>query len=276
MRIAILCDIHGNLPAFEAAITHATNLAPDLFIIAGDIVTGCPDSGLCWQRALDLDCLLLRGNQERYLCELASGQAPPLWHTLQFAPVQWALEQLGADTCRSLLDLPAQQRPADELLIVHSSLRNDRDTLRPYTSEEDLIQMFPNPAADLIIRGHNHYAQMRLWGQRRLVTCGSVGLPMDGHMTTQYVLLDQQRDGWSIEHQSVPYDLDAAIARFYQTSYLRECGPMAALFLRELVTATQQFVPFLQWYERWQKAEELSLELAVERFLSGTHWQDLA
>jgi hypothetical protein len=58
MRIAILCDIHGNLPAFETALDHAANLAPDLLIIAGDMVCGCPDSDLCWQRALDLDCLL--------------------------------------------------------------------------------------------------------------------------------------------------------------------------------------------------------------------------
>lgn len=272
MRIAILCDIHGNLPAFEAALAHATNLAPDLLVVAGDIVTGCPDSDLCWQRVLDLDCLLLRGNQERYLCELASGQAPPLWHTLQFFPVQWALNQLGSDTCRALLDLPTQQRPSDDLLIVHSSQRSDRDTLRPYASEDDLKQMFPNPAADLIIRGHNHYAQMRLWDQRRLVTCGSIGLPMDGHMTAQYLLVEEQASGWHIKHQSVPYNLDAAIARFHQTGYLAECGPMAALFLRELVTATQQFVPFLHWYERWKKTEELSLEQAVERFLNGSHW----
>jgi len=270
MRIAILCDIHGNLPAFEKALDHAANLAPDLLVIAGDIVCGCPDSDLCWQRALNVDGLLLRGNQERYLHELASGQAPPLWHTLQFAPVQWAVDQLGTDTCRALLDLPMQQRPADDLLVVHSSLRNDRDMLSPYTSESELEQMFPDPTADLIIRGHNHYGQMRLWGQQRIVTCGAVGLPMDGHTTAQYLLLERAENGWRIEHQSVPYDLDAAIARFYDTGYLDKCGPMAALFLRELVTATQQFVPFLHWYERWKKVETLSLEQAVERFLGGT------
>ncbi|MFT5088229.1 MAG: putative phosphodiesterase [Candidatus Latescibacterota bacterium] len=273
MRIAILCDIHGNLPAFEAALDHAANLAPDLLIIAGDMVCGCPDSDLCWQRALDLNCLLLRGNQERYLYELACDQAPPLWQTQQFAPMQWTLDQLGVETCRSLLDLPMLQRPVNDLLVVHASLRNDRDTIRPYTSESELEQMFPSPAADLIIRGHNHYGQMRLWGQRQLVTCSSVGLPMDGHMTAQYLLLDRVQNGWRIEHQSVPYDVDAAIARFYETNYLDQCGPMAALFLRELVTATQQFVPFLHWYNRWKKVEELSLEQAVKCFLDGSYWR---
>ena len=35
MRLAILCDIHGNLPAFESAIAHAKQQCPDLMIIAG-------------------------------------------------------------------------------------------------------------------------------------------------------------------------------------------------------------------------------------------------
>ena len=95
MRIAILCDIHGNLPALEAALTHLDDQSPDQVFVAGDVVTGCPDSDLCWQRIADLGYPLLRGNHERYLYELASDQAPPLWHTPQFAPVQWAVDQLA-------------------------------------------------------------------------------------------------------------------------------------------------------------------------------------
>lgn len=64
MRLAILCDIHGNLPAFEAALEHAAQKQVDQLVIAGDIVTGAPDSAACWQRACELGCPILRGNQE--------------------------------------------------------------------------------------------------------------------------------------------------------------------------------------------------------------------
>ena len=47
MRLAILCDIHGNLPAFEAVIAHVKQQSPDFLVIAGDIVNGSPD--YCFQ-----------------------------------------------------------------------------------------------------------------------------------------------------------------------------------------------------------------------------------
>ena len=88
MRLAILCDLHGNLPAFEAVIAHVKQQRPDLLLIAGDIVNSSPDSFTCWQYAQDLHCPILRGNQERYVQELAAGRASSLWHSPQFAPVQ--------------------------------------------------------------------------------------------------------------------------------------------------------------------------------------------
>jgi len=43
MRIAVLSDIHGNIPAFEAAIEHAKKQRVDQIVIAGDLVIGAPD-----------------------------------------------------------------------------------------------------------------------------------------------------------------------------------------------------------------------------------------
>jgi predicted phosphodiesterase len=51
MRIAVLADIHGNLPAFEAALAHSRRQAVDHLVIAGDLINGAPDSRLCWQLA---------------------------------------------------------------------------------------------------------------------------------------------------------------------------------------------------------------------------------
>src|SRR4051812_38182210 len=62
MRIALFADIHGNLPAFEAALKHAATLSPDLTVVCGDVVNGCPDSRGCWDLAQSLGCPLLRGN----------------------------------------------------------------------------------------------------------------------------------------------------------------------------------------------------------------------
>jgi hypothetical protein len=127
--------------------------------------------------------------------------------------------------------------------------------------------MFAGVSERTIIRAHNHTCQVRLWGDRQIVTTGSVGLPLDGNPTAQYLILERDGRGWQFEHQSVPYDMDAALRRFDETGYMADVGPMAHLFRREVATAAHHMVPFLRAYARWHR-EDLSLARAVERFLS--------
>jgi predicted phosphodiesterase len=270
MRLAILADIHGNLPAFEAALDHLTGQRIEQVIIAGDVVNGAPDSEACWRLAQSLGCPILRGNHERYIAHYGTASAPPEWETEQFAPIRWAAAQFTpAERC-DLANLPLIVRPPEtpELLIVHASLRNDRDTLAAYTPEEQLAVMFPEVREGLIIRGHNHVGQVRLWGERSIITVGSVGLALDGHPTAQYLILERCATGWRIQHQSVPYDVEAAVRRFQTTGYLEAAGPMGRLFMREVATASHHLVPFSRMYTRWSSAEGIPLEAAVNRYLS--------
>jgi predicted phosphodiesterase len=268
-RIAVLADIHGNLPAFEAALEHVSQQKVDQIILAGDVINGSPDSKACWALALSLGCPIVRGNHERYAAHFGTSKASPLWSMEQFAPLQWTVEQLSEQDRQCMEQLPVDLRLAEasNLFIVHSSERNDYDPLAPHTPEKVLQEMFPAAQEQYIIRAHNHYGQVRVWEKGFIITIGSVGLPLDGHTTAQYLLLDQEKNGWNIQHQSVPYKLEATISRFQDTDYLASVGPMGHLFFRELVTASQQIVPFLRLYEQWSKQEDISLSRAVDRFL---------
>jgi predicted phosphodiesterase len=270
MRLAILADIHGNLPAFEAALAHVAGQAPDQMLIAGDVVVGSPDSDACWRLAQSLDCPILRGNHERYVADFGRPAAPAVWSTEQFAPLHWALAQLSDTERQAMGELPRLLRlpAAPDLLLVHASARDDHDTIAAHTPEAQLQAMFPNVAERYLIRAHNHVAQVRLWGERLIVTAGSVGLPLDAQPTAQYLLLDQTPTGWCIQHQSVPYDLDATLRRFRETGYLAATGPMGRLFMREVATASPQIIPFFHRRARWSRSGNLSLAAAVDRFLS--------
>jgi predicted phosphodiesterase len=280
MRIAVLSDIHGNLLAFEAALAHARRQGFDQLVIAGDIVVGSPDTAACWQLARSLGCPIVRGNHERYVADLGSERAEPLWATPQFTPVQWAAGQLTDAERAAVGALPLALRlpEAPDLVIVHASLRSDTDSLRAHTPDAALPELFPGEleppmarraeASSLIVRGHNHIAATRLWGGRTIVTAGSVGMPLDGNTTAQYLLLERRPAGWQISHQAVPYDHDAAVERFYSSGYLTATGPMGRLVLRELLTASFQLVPFLRHYQRLRAVEPIGLEAALERFMS--------
>lgn len=271
MRLAVLADIHGNLFAFEAALAHARKEGVDQIIIAGDIVTGSPDSAACWQLARSLGFPMLRGNHERYVAELGTERAEPAWASPQYAPLHWSAAQFSAEEQAALGALPLHLRLPElpNLLIVHASLRSDTDMLRAHTPEAALPALFPAVDEHLIVRAHDHVAATYLWGERRVITTGSVGLPLNGLPTAQYLLLERRHNRWHAAHQSVPYDLDAALGRFAEGGYLEATGVMGRLFQRELATASFQIVPFLRLFQRLSAHAPTTLEDALAQYLAA-------
>jgi hypothetical protein len=213
---------------------------------------------------------MLRGNHERYVVHYGTPRAPAEWVKERFGPLRWAVAQFSAAERATIEALPLYLRlpEAPGLLLVHASLRDDHDTVAAHTPENVLAEMFPGVPEPLIVRGHNHHSRVRLWQKGIIVTAGAVGLPLDGDPEAQYVLLDQEKTGWKIRHQVAPYDVESAVQRFFTTGYLAAAGPVGRLYLREIVTASYQIVPFLRAYERWNKAAPLSLSQGVERFLN--------
>jgi hypothetical protein len=111
---------------------------------------------------------------------------------------------------------------------------------------------------------------VRLWGERRIVTVGSVGLPLDGSPTAQFTIMERAAPDWRVIHRSVPYDVAAAVRRFTESGYLDTAGPMARLYQREVASAAFHIIPFLTHYRKLRSLQpDASLEEAVDRFCSG-------
>jgi len=270
MRIALIADIHGNLPALEAVLARIEQLRVDRLLVLGDVVVGSPDSAACWERMKSLKCPMLRGNHERYVFDLGTARAKPEWSQPQFGPVQYAAAQLSDAARQELAALPTTIRlpEAPDLLFVHGSARNDNDLIFPYTSDAEIAPMFAGAAERWILRGHNHFAGVRLWGERRIVTVGSVGLPLDGTPAAQFTLLERGANEWSVQQFALPYDVTATLRRFTESDYLTAGGPMARLFMREVETASFHIVPFLAWQKnRATAGNPLPLAEAVKEFL---------
>jgi predicted phosphodiesterase len=276
MRLAVFADIHGNLAAFEAALAHAQRQAHDALIILGDIVVGAPDSAACWRLARDLGVPIVRGNHDRTVAYYGTPQADPAWDEPRYGPLHWAAAELSAAERAELAALPTTLRLADapDLLALHASLRSDHDSVLAYTPAADLAQMFPEPDATLIVRGHNHIVAQHTLDAATLISVGAVGMALDGAPRAQYTTLERRRDGWRAIHHALPYDVAATLARFEATGYLEQTGPLGRLFRRQVATGANQIYPFFVWYERWRAAGPIGLETALARDLdlySGGH-----
>jgi len=272
LRLALLADVHGNLPAFEAALAAARREAPDLLVVAGDVVNGGPDSRACWQLARAEAGLLLRGNHERYAIDRGTAAGDPAWCGPRFRPLAWTVSELGGllDDVRAA---PIEARVDDEVYVMHAAAGDDHAGAFPWTPDDDLAPLFAGVDAALLLRGHNHLPFHRtLEGGRLLVSAGAVGLALAGRPEAQWALLTREARGWRVEHRSTPYDVAAALRRFDESGYLEAAGPVGALFRREAATGAHQLVPFMRFERAWREArglpdDEATLEAALAAFL---------
>ena len=74
MRVAVLADIHGNLPALDAVLGEIDAAAVDAIVLNGDIATGpMPAETLDRLAALDEKAIWVRGNADRELVAAYDG-----------------------------------------------------------------------------------------------------------------------------------------------------------------------------------------------------------
>ena len=77
MKLAILADIHGNLPALDAVARELERLQPDYVVVNGDLINGVPFSAEVIDRIRTVDWVVIRGNHEFYLLDLGTPRAAP-------------------------------------------------------------------------------------------------------------------------------------------------------------------------------------------------------
>jgi predicted phosphodiesterase len=135
-KLAILADIHGNLPAFEAVMLDLKQHAPlDAILVAGDI-TGGPGQQAILHVLMESQAVMIQGNGEQRIARLADGSAPDYYYTAhQFSLPRWAHEHLTKEQRSLLCALPEQRvfslPGVDPIRIVHGSLRKVDELILP-------------------------------------------------------------------------------------------------------------------------------------------------
>lgn len=219
-RVAVLCDIHGNLPALEAVLAELEADPPDAVVIGGDVAAGPqPVEVLARLRALELPVHYLRGNADRFVVRGFDGTIPPeLLEKPLFAADAWTATFLSrAD--RDFLDgLPPLLRLGidglGEVLFCHATARSDEERVTVFTPEERLGRILAQAGAPLVVAGHTHRQFDRTAGGRRMVNAGSVGRPYEEAPGAYWLRL-----GPGVELRRTTYDTDAATERFRALAY---------------------------------------------------------
>ncbi|HEX8217763.1 MAG TPA: metallophosphoesterase family protein [Chloroflexia bacterium] len=95
-RVAVLADIHGNLPALEAVSRDLEQFGVDLVVVAGDLINWGPCSEQVLEFVAERRWPVIRGNHEFYLLDYGTDRAPVAWQdSSQFATLPWLRNQLA-------------------------------------------------------------------------------------------------------------------------------------------------------------------------------------
>jgi predicted phosphodiesterase len=270
-RLAVLADIHGNLPALQAVLQDLQPRRIDQVIIAGDAISWAPFSAQVMEIIAREGWPVIRGNHEYYLLDFNTPRAPEHWREYSLLP--WMQRQLGAKW-RSVVatwpdTLSLRFPDAPRLRIVHGTPRSPWEPMYALHSDEEIAAFLEGVDEHWVVAGHTHLMMDRevratpdkYW---HLFNPGSVGVPLDGIQAASYLILEGSDVGWKPEFRRVGFDYDALYQEFARGRFVEQCGVTAQLVLREFETARVQVHPFLQWRKDCCPDAPLSMELLCE------------
>jgi predicted phosphodiesterase len=248
-RLAVLSDIHGNLPALEAVLADMQPFAVDQVVIAGDVVNWGPFSAAVMERVARENWAIIRGNNEFYLLEYNTLRQPAHWKSYTLLP--WLYYELKGRWHQVIASWPDEISlrfpDAPPIRMFHGSPGNPWVSLTPLTSEAEIRSKLANIEESTIICGHSHLAMSRRVGRWHILNSGTVGVPLDGLFTAGYMILDGDASGWTPIFRRIPFDYAPLFAEFERQRFVETYGVTAHLLVEEFRTARLQVHPYNEW-----------------------------
>jgi predicted phosphodiesterase len=218
MRIAVLNDIHGNLPALDAVLVELRDAGVDRIVVGGDVFPG-PMAHLVLRRLSEIPWPVdsIYGNGEIAVLEHLAGQQPKRVPEAYRPVIAWNADQLDRDERTAVAIWPKTLRlqlpTVGDVVFCHATPRDENEIFTQLTDEDRLRPIFDRANASLVVCGHTHMPFDRMVGSTRVVNAGSVGMPF-GPAGADWLIL-----GSEIEFRHTDYDLEAAAERVRQSGY---------------------------------------------------------
>jgi predicted phosphodiesterase len=213
MRIAVLADLHANLPALRAVLDDVLTLGCDTMWCVGDVVGRGPHPSEVVDELRALAVPTIQGNWDE-AAALHRKNPGVVWpdteaETAGQLSLEWTIRQLSEDQRSWLRQLPVTSRFAmDErsVLLFHGSPMRQNEYLWSDRPSRVFARVVSDQGDDLLCFGNTHEAFHRLVGKSHFVAAGSVGCGSLDDMSAQYAVIDVAGPDLMVNFRSVPYD----------------------------------------------------------------------
>ena len=226
MRVAVLADIHGNLPALRAVLADVDREQADALVVAGDVVGGAyPREVLNLLAARPERLVWISGNAEREA--VAAWDGAPTADDEPGRAAAWSASVLDRAWRDELGSWPISVT-ADGVKYCHGSPRRDDEVLTRATPDAVLVEVLGDVSDRIVVGGHTHQQVIRnLTGAPMYVNAGSVGMPYEGRPGAFWLVVD---DGQP-RLRETGYDIAAAAAELRASGFGDVEGQLAESLL---------------------------------------------
>ncbi len=230
--LAILGDVHANLPAVDVVLNFLKLHDVKQGIIVGDIVGYGPHPSQCIERIQATNFLTIKGNHDH---GLATGNFYKGFSNNAAWVLQWSLSRVTAEQRAWLGELPPILHHEDWLVLhgapVDPTFFNAYVYEMTYRSNLDLLQRKEIP---LCFHGHTHqpgvYARrgvvdnhftdkvVELASLHHALICpGSVGQPRNKQPGAQFAIFDTKEK--TLHYHNLAYDLTAILKQMQEEGF---------------------------------------------------------
>ncbi|MEH7417254.1 metallophosphoesterase family protein [Neobacillus drentensis] len=237
-RIAVISDIHGNIPALQAVLHDIQTRKMEQIICLGDLVGKGPDSREAVDIINKVCAVTVKGNWDDFITKPTKSET-----------IKWHQNQLTSQQNQYLEQLPfsVEFMMSGRLIrLFHASPRSCYDRIQPWDSIDRRLSMFENTIStenikgnrnpDVVCYGDIHQAYLQNIKGRTLCNVGSVGNPLDIPQAS-YAILEgnfgvEAAGSFSIQFVRVPYNIDLSIKLAREKRM-----PELEHYIKELTTA---------------------------------------
>jgi predicted phosphodiesterase len=226
MRIALITDLHANLPALRAVLDDATAIGCDTVWCAGDVVGRGPHPNEVVDELRQHDIPVVQGNWDEAV-GMGREVTGSIWATPSgeqdgYASLAWTISRLSEENMGWLRQLPPTMRLEVEgrtALLFHGTPFKANEYLWADRPSRYFSRIASDEGDDLFCFGHTHESYHRVLGPAHFVAAGSVGCGTEGDSRARYAVIYVAESDIVVGFRSVDYD-HAAVIRDLSTAGL--------------------------------------------------------
>jgi len=218
-RVAVITDIHANLPALEAALARIDELDIDRVYCGGDLVGYGPHPNEVCALVEARGIPTIYGNYDyaiaRDLEDCGCAYVTQEDRELGQRSVDWTLANTGQEAKDFMRGLPFDLRfdlGRHRVHLVHGSPRKVNEYLFEDKPDRLYERLAAAEEAGVLVFGHTHRPWVREHGGVLFVNCGSVGKPKDGDPRGAFAVLEDAGDDVRVTIERVAYDAEGVAA----------------------------------------------------------------